>query len=295
MPFEWLTTFTLTPAQWGVLAGSMGWQALRMNLNTLARNGAFAVDGVTELVASRLSDADAVARARVLPYQLMMSLNAVGNGVPLKVQAALEEALEASLSRLTPLDGSIVVAPDVSGSMASPVTGYRKGASSKVRCIDVAALVTAALLRGNRAARVLPFENVVVDVALDPYARVAANAQALAAIGGGGTNVSAPLARLNAERAKADLVVIVSDNQSWVDATRGGATQTMHEWNTLTRRNRGARLVCIDLQPYGTTQASGRPDILNVGGFSDAVFDTIMRFARGETRDWVELVKETEV
>jgi 60 kDa SS-A/Ro ribonucleoprotein len=294
-PFEWLTTFALTPAQWGVLASRMGWQALRMNLNTLARNGAFTVDGVTDWVASRLSDADAVARARVLPYQLMMSLNAVGNGVPRKVQAALEEALEASPSRLAPLDGSIVVAPDVSGSMASPVTGYRKGASSKVRCIDVAALVTAALLRGNRAARVLPFENKAVDVVLDPYARVAANAQALAAIGGGGTNVSAPLARLNAERAKIDLVVIVSDNQSWVDARRGGATQTMREWDHLTRRNRGAKLICIDLQPYGTTQASGRPDILNVGGFSDAVFDTIVRFARGETRDWVEIVKQTEV
>jgi 60 kDa SS-A/Ro ribonucleoprotein len=90
-------------------------------------------------------------------------------------------------------------------------------------------------------------------------------------------------------------VVIVSDNQSWVDARRGGATQTMHEWDHLTRRNRGAKLICIDLQPYGTTQASGRPDILNVGGFSDAVFDTIVRFARGETRDWVEIVKQTEV
>jgi 60 kDa SS-A/Ro ribonucleoprotein len=176
-----------------------------------------------------------------------------------------------------------------------PSTGYRKGASSKVRCIDVAALVAAALVRGNRATRVLPFENGVVNIALDPYARVAANAQALAAIGGGGTNVSAPLARLNAEHAKADLVVIVSDNQSWVDATRGGATQTMREWDRLTRRNRGAKLICIDLQPYGTTQASGRGDIMNVGGFSDAVFDTIARFARGETRDWVELVKQTEV
>ena len=141
----------------------------------------------------------------------------------------------------------------------------------------------------------LPFENHVVDVALDPYARVAANAQALAAIGGGGTNVSAPLARLNAQRAKADLVVIVSDNQSWVDANRGGATQTMREWDQLTRRNPGAKLVCIDLQPYGTTQASGRTDILNVGGFSDAVFDTIARFAGGESRDWVEIVKQTEV
>ncbi len=68
VPFEWLTTFALTPAQWGVLASRMGWQALRMNLNTLARNGAFTVDGVTDLVVSRLSDADAVARARVLSH-----------------------------------------------------------------------------------------------------------------------------------------------------------------------------------------------------------------------------------
>jgi 60 kDa SS-A/Ro ribonucleoprotein len=128
VPFEWLTSFALTSAQWGELAGRMGWQALRMNLNTLARNGAFTVEGITELVASRLSDAEAVKRTRVLPYQLLMALNAAGKGVPLKVQAALEEAMETSLSRVAALDGDIVVAPDVSGSMSSPVTGVRKGA-----------------------------------------------------------------------------------------------------------------------------------------------------------------------
>ena len=57
-----------------------------------------------------------------------------------------------------------------------------------------------------------------------------------------------------------------------------------------------ARLVCIDLQPYGTTQARDRADILNVGGFSDAVFETLARFAAGEwARDWVAEVKEMEV
>ena len=57
VPFEWLTSFELTSKQWGVLAGRMGWQALRMNLNTLARNGAFQVKGVTKSVADRLGDA----------------------------------------------------------------------------------------------------------------------------------------------------------------------------------------------------------------------------------------------
>jgi 60 kDa SS-A/Ro ribonucleoprotein len=295
VPFEWLTAFPLSAENWAELSGRIGWQALRMNLNTLARNGAFAVTGVTEAVAARLADGDALAKVRPMPYQLMVALGQVGEGVPLKVQAALEEALERSLARVPKVPGRVVVCPDVSGSMSSPATGYRKGASSKVRCVDIAALVAAAMLRTNREARVLPFEERVVKVALDPHARVAVNAAKLAAVGGGGTSVSAPLAMLNAERAEVDLVVIVSDNESWVDATRYGATATMREWDALKRRNPAAKLVCIDIQPHGTSQAKGRDDILNVGGFSDAVFDTLARFVSGETRDWVSVVKQMEV
>jgi 60 kDa SS-A/Ro ribonucleoprotein len=295
VPFQWLTALPLTAEQWAELAGTMGWQALRMNLNTLARNGAFVVDGVTEAVAARLSDKAAISKARVLPYQLMVALGSAGEGVPLKVQAALEEALDASLSNVPVIAGNVIVCPDVSGSMGSAATGYRKGATSVVRCIDVAALVAAAMLRTNPKARVLPFEQTVVKLKLDPHARLAVNAAKLAAVGGGGTSVSAPLAMLNAERAAVDLVVIVSDNESWVDSTRGSATATMREWDKIVRRNPRAKLVCVDIQPHGSTQASGRPEILNVGGFSDAVFDTIARFASGEARDWVSIVNETEV
>jgi 60 kDa SS-A/Ro ribonucleoprotein len=296
VPFEWLTAFELSAAQWAELGGRMGWQALRMNLNTLARKGAFAVEGTGEAVAARLADTSALEKARVLPYQLMVALGSVGEGVPLAVQAALETALEASLAKLPALGGRVVVCPDVSGSMSSPVTGYRKGASSKVRCIDVAALVAAAVLRRNSGAVLLPFEQQVVPLALDPFARVAVNAAKLAAIGGGGTNVSAPLALLNAGRGEVDLVVIVSDNESWVDASRHGATATMKEWDRLKKRCPAAKLVCIDLQPYGTTQAKSRADILNVGGFSDAVFETLARFAAGKGEpDWVSEVNEMEV
>jgi 60 kDa SS-A/Ro ribonucleoprotein len=295
VPFEWLTAFPLTAEDWAGLSTRIGWQALRMNLNTLARKGAFDVAGVTEAVAARLADANAIAKVRPMPYQLMVALGQAGDGVPLKVQAALEDALEQSLARVPSVPGRIVVCPDVSGSMSSPATGYRKGASSKFRCIDVAALVAAAMLRTNREARVLPFEQAVVKLKLEANARVAVNAAKLAEVGGGGTNVSAPLAMLNAERAKVDLVVIVSDNESWVDASRRGSTATMQEWNKLKTRNPRAKLVCVDIQPYGTTQAQSRADILNVGGFSDAVFDTIARFATGETRDWVSIVKHVEV
>jgi 60 kDa SS-A/Ro ribonucleoprotein len=167
--------------------------------------------------------------------------------------------------------------------MASPVTGVRKGATSAVRCIDVAALVAAALLRVNKEARVLPFDDKVVQMTINPRDSIMTNAHLLASIGGGGTNCSAPLAKLNADGARVDLVVFVSDNQSWMDAKGGGQTTgVMVEWRKLKARCPDAKLVCVDIQPYGTTQAPDADDILNVGGFSDAVFETIATFARGE-------------
>ena len=57
-------------------------------------------------------------------------------------------------------------------------------------------------MRKNPRAEVLPFEQDVVPVVLDPHASVLANAARLAAVGGGGTNCSAPLALLNRREAR---------------------------------------------------------------------------------------------
>jgi 60 kDa SS-A/Ro ribonucleoprotein len=106
---------------------------------------------------------------------------------------------------------------------------------------------------------------------------------------GGGTNCSAPLRWLLDRHISADLVILISDNQSWVDARTHGATELMRLWETFRQHNRTAKLVCIDLQPLGSTQAAERQDVLNVGGFSDAVFEVVARFARDElgTDRWV--------
>ena len=62
--------------------------------------------------------------------------------------------------------------------MQSPVTGHRKGATTAVRCIDVAALVAAAILRQNPDAEVLPFNDDVVPVTIsNPRDSVMTNAE----------------------------------------------------------------------------------------------------------------------
>jgi len=297
VPFQMLTALGLKPGEWAQVALRGGWQMVRMNLNTFARHGVFEIDGIAERIAAKLVDRDAIQRARVYPYQLMVAYQSLERKVPGVIREALQDAMEIAIENVPELGPSVAVCPDVSGSMRSAVTGARRGATSSVRCVDVAALMTAAVVRKNKAAIVLPFEQVVREVELNPRDSVVTNAQKLASISGGGTNCSAPLARLKNHNLCPDLVILISDNQSWVDARASGPTQLMGVWEKMKRRNREAKLVCIDLQANGTTQAAERADVLNVGGFSDEVFGVVARFARGETGPghWVECIEAVEL
>ena len=49
------------------------------------------------------------------------------------------------------------------------------------------------------------------------------NAKTLASYGGGGTNCASALKYVNDNAGKGDLVIYVSDNESWVDYGRYGA------------------------------------------------------------------------
>ncbi len=295
VPFQLLTALPLSTREWTTIARRAPWQMTRMNLNTFARHGVFGEPGMTELIANRLRQPEAIAKARVFPYQLMVAyaMADANDQVPKAVGEALQDPMEIAIANVPAIAGQVYVFPDVSGSMSSPVTGHRKGATTNVRCIDVAALVAAAVLRKNPRTEVLPFEHRVVKVTLNPRDSVMTNASRLAAVGGGGTNCSAPLTKLNSRRAVGDLVIFISDNESWVDATQGDGTATMREWNVFKQRNPKARLICIDVQPYRTVQAIEREDILNVGGFSDQVFDVISEFASGElnAHHWIGVIE----
>ncbi|MFW2544295.1 vWA domain-containing protein [Primorskyibacter sp. 2E107] len=298
VPFQMLTQLPLSPQHWAGVARKGSWQMVRQGLNTFLRRGAFDVPGTVEHVAALLLDPEAIRKARAFPYQLMVAAQHVSPEMPEAIVDALHEAMEIAVQNVPKVAGQVVVCPDVSGSMLWPVTGYRLGATSRVRHVDVAALVAAAFQRVNRGCTVLPFEVKVRDLRLRKQDSILTNAERLAALAGGGTNCSAPLKWLNDRGRAPDLVVFVSDNQSWVDAGNGRqGTAMMREWALIKRRNPKARLVCIDIAPYGTTQVQTRDDVLNVGGFSDVVFDQIAAFAEGRTGGdhWVREIERIAV
>jgi 60 kDa SS-A/Ro ribonucleoprotein len=297
VPFTMLSALPLSRKDWVTIAARASWQTTRTNLNTFARHGVFDEPGLAEKVAARLRDAGEVARARVFPYQLLVAYTNCDQRVPRIVRDALQDAMELAVANVPVIEGKVFVCPDVSGSMKSPVTGTVRGATTAVQCVDVAALVAAAILRKNPSAEILPFEQGVISMDLNPRDSIMSNARMLASIGGGGTNCSAPVKLLNSRNAQGDVVIFVSDNESWMDQGRGRGTELMGAWQNFRRRNPSAKLVCLDIQPNRTTQAGERADILNIGGFSDQVFEVISAFAAGELNGdhWVSRIQAVEL
>jgi 60 kDa SS-A/Ro ribonucleoprotein len=280
-----------------------------MNLNTLVRHGVLDETADSEMinyVAGRLADAEEIRRSRQFPYQFLAAYLNAGDDVPQKIKAALHTAAEIACGNIPALSGPVLIGVDVSGSMRSAVTGHRgRGATSKMRCVDVAALFAAALLRRNPDSLVVPFDDRVHDVRLDPQDTILSLAERLAAYGGGGTNCSLPLAAANMTIRRRKFVgcILISDQESWIGTGRNGSTAVMTAWQDFVKNQvslqggdfAGPRLVCIDLQPYATTQAPDRSDILNVGGFSDPVFEVVTAFFTADPSRFVAEVEAVEL
>lgn len=290
---------------WAELARKMGPQALRMNLNTLQRHDLFKDDAMVDYVADRIANKEEIRRSKQFPYQYFAAYINANESVPHKIKAALQSAAEIACGNVPELAGPVVIGLDTSGSMSSPVTGHqRRGATSKMRCVDVAALFAAAILRRSPDSIVIPFDTSAYDAKMDPSDSILSIAKRLAEYGGGGTDCSLPLAAANERYANRKFAgaILVSDNESWVGQGRHGSTGVMTAWEAFVANQRklagkdvNPKLVCIDIQPYQSTQAPERQDILNVGGFSDAVFNVISAFLDDDKHRFIKEVHDIQL
>ena len=290
--WEFLTALPLKEAHWRQLALRGGWRQTLKNLNTYSRQGVFKDAAAAKAIADRLRDKEAIQeKVKPFPYEIMTAYDYVKDAVPEVVRDALHDAMNLATSNLTEIEGTLMIAPDLSGSMNTPVTGYRGSATTKATCMDIAALCAALMYKRNSGSQVLPFADDVFNVRLERRDSILTLAARIRTAGSGGTCVSAPLAQVNRANQKVNRIILLSDNESWVDSrgrtrprtnwsgARGKGTELLRQFNALRQRVPDARMVCLDLCPYATTQApEGDEAILNIGGWSNAVWKVITDF-----------------
>jgi 60 kDa SS-A/Ro ribonucleoprotein len=293
LPYE-AVTGAVRPdrATWVFLMRQMPVFALLRHLNALQRAGVFEDEAVVDDVVRRFSDAGAIRKAKILPFRLHAAWTAFApaNERETRVKAALEAALEAAFANLPPLEGRVAVAPDVSGSMSGSIRH-----PSKVRYIDVAAIFAGALLKSSRDALVLPFEHQVVKVDLKPTLRLMQVVERLAAIGGGGTAVSAPVSELLQRQVAVDAFIGITDNVEWATDQHGGPgfLPTWRRYRAEVAPNAQAFLVTI--APYGAAVAPpAEPGVHYVYGWADHVPAYVALTLNGYAGQ-VELVRQTRI
>jgi 60 kDa SS-A/Ro ribonucleoprotein len=304
--FRMLTALELDSNAWTQIALNASWNTIRMNLNTFQRHGVLNDRKVVKTLAEKLSNELSVAKANAFPYQLLTTYQATEGVIPTELSIAIQQALEAATQNVPSFGDDVIVCVDTSGSMQSaPVTGTRQGATTKTMAVDVAGLIASCVLRKNPNALVVPFDTQVHMVHLNPLDTVLTNARKLR-IGGGGTDCASALRYVNQLGRKAKLVMYVSDNESWYGEQRWNnyygcisswngsrVTGLTQEWNTFKARNPQAKLVCIDLVPNQTVQATDNKDVLNVGGFTDSVFQVVANFVEGDSRDFARVINDS--
>lgn len=296
VPYDMLTSLSKDPLVWEEIAKNAKWHWTRMNLNTMERHGVLKRPGMVKMVAKRLGSEKELKEAMVFPYQIFAAYSNIGTSMDQSIVDALHRGMSVAMQNIPAYPGKVVIAVDTSASMCAPITGIRGSSTSMIRCSDVAGLIASAIKSKTRDARVFTFSDVAKEVRIDPNDSVLTNTKKLNSAGGG-TNISTVMRHLNGKDEKADLVIYISDNESWLDAGYYGDTQPRTEWTKFKKKNRSAKMVSIDLIPNTSCQIKDNLDVLNVGGFSDRVFDVINSFCEGGSSGdhWVKHIEEIEL
>lgn len=279
VPWEFLPDKVLRdPAVWEALIETVGLTALIRNLARMTRIGTLKpMAAATSRAVLRLTDREAILRARIHPMDAYLAMRVYGSGraqpnpradlqtwapVP-AILDALEETYELAFGAVEPTGKRLLVAVDSSGSMSSGwgggvmVGGSPIGSPYEVGC--AMAVMLSRIEKGNvhvidvdtrvHASKVTPRTNLREIKAWRPS--------------GGGTDLSLPFTWAARERMNVDGVVVLTDNETW--AGRSHPTQALSAYRRAV--NPDARVVVATMTPAGYSIGDpGDSGVLNVAG-----------------------------
>ena len=233
--------------------------ALLRNLRNIMQQ---ADDNTFALALATLTDKARIKKSLVLPFRFMTAMEQFDgpDAKSRQVRAALSNALDISVDNVPVLDGTTLVAVDVSGSMSG-------------RPSDIASLFAAVLAKSNNA-DVIMFSNNAAYKSFNLSDSVSTIAKSFH-YATGGTNFKAIF---NVANKKYDRIIILSDMQAWMtdsrDAGYGWYSSSPKVAFNDYRSRVGANphIFSFDLAGHGTLQFP-EEKVYALAGFSEHVFD----------------------
>jgi len=297
LPREAVPTGWLNDRQvWAALLEEMPLTAMIRNLATMTRIGLLTpMSEAASKIAAELTDRDRLKAARVHPIAILTALMTyqAGHGVrgqgqwgPVSpVVDALNQAFYLAFGNVTPAGRRIVLALDVSGSMAGGMISGVPGLTPRVGSAAMA-LVTAAtepqhtiiaFTQGNYGTRYGGSGISRLDIS--PRQRLDDAVRAVSNLPFGGTDCALPMLWALEHGVEADAFVIYTDSETWAGDIH--PAQALRQYRE--RTGIPARLVIVGMVSNGFTIADPHDaGMLDVVGFDAATPELIAAFVRGE-------------
>lgn len=261
LPYEVVTGATRpTKAVWEALLHQMPAFALLRHLQALTRAGVFEDEQHLAYVKDRLTDREALQKAKILPFRFVKAFYQAKHAV---LRDALREAVELTFANLPELGGRTAIFLDISGSM--------DGDYLKIGSVFALALYkktegdTIFWLFDTEVTDALPSRQ---DSILSQAARIRAR---------GGTDTGAPVQKLRQEGTRVDQLIIITDEQQ-----NSGSPFYEELLRYRSEVNPDVKAFIIDISPYRSTMVPPEDEnTFYIYGWSDSVLSYIAQTAKG--------------
>lgn len=292
LPTPWLKRTDV----WEALLPKMGLTALIRNLATMTRIGLISTgSAAASLVASRITDGEALRKSRVHPLAVLQALKTYQSGrsekgsstwTPVtRVVDALDAAFYQSFGNVERTGKRFLLGLDVSGSMSSLIAG------SSLSCREAAtsmAMVTAAVepectvlafdSAGGRSSWTsawgMPAGVKLIDVS--PRRRLDDNLRVTSQWGGGATDCALPFTWALQNQKEFDAFVVYTDSETY-----HGSVHPAQALKTYRKAVPGAKSVVVGMVSNGFSIADPNdPGMLDVVGFDTATPNIMADFFR---------------
>lgn len=278
------TQFLNEPVLWAkFLDSGVPMTALMRNLGRLSTIGLLKpLSSIERAVCVQLTDPERVAKARLHPYNVLVTQRVYASGrgfkgsgswsVSQEVVEALEATFDASFGNIEPAGTRHLLALDVSGSMGSAM---RNGPLS---CYEGSAAMAVIQKRSEPACHTMAFTHGFHDLAITRRDSLSEVLKRTRGLPHQATDCAIPMLWAGNNRIEVDTFVIYTDNETWYGQ--------VHPYEALRayRQAMGidAKLIVVAFTATNRTIADpADAGMLDIVGFDSATPNLISAFARG--------------
>lgn len=270
---------------WDALLEKMPMTAMIRNLGKMSAIGLLSrLSNQAKMVCDRLGDDDALKKARIHPFNVLLALKTYQSGsgekgklawkVNQRVVDSLDEAFYKSFKFVEPTGKKFLLAVDVSGSMrCSKVNG-----SPSIDAGTAAAAMSMVTARCEQNHHLLGFSHELVPLDISPRMRLDTVVQHMSRVPMGATDCALPMQWAANKKVTVDVFIVYTDCETWFGSVH--PSKALKEY----RQKMGidAKLIVCGMTSNGFTIAD--PDdagMLDMAGFDSAAPEVIRNFVLG--------------